>query len=437
MNDPSMNPLVRGGQHSRPTQPTSPLTAAEMAHCGAIVQAWRNASSSADGSMPVAVLAYLTDTSSLHPWVLGLSAAAHGVPLIVAGHGRRWGGAGIKLPAARRAVEALSTGLPHATAVVFADGSDTAIANPPSGEALSALSRTASQTQALVAGECNSWPVCYREQYSRHRAHSLCVQRRSTGCFPNSGLYAGRTTSLLLLLTALEAEASDPRRRPPERGDDQAALHHLYLQEERGGGEGADGTGGGGKSGGSAAGGPAIGRGATSTRRRQHLDIRVDDEQLVFASLHACKGSGDRRVLRIRGADFSVCHHGAHEPLRELHRRRQSNGSVALGFGARRPLLVHASGNHDRLARAFLGDNYAQRLGSLGLASSDWSPRKRAAAIERLWHQQLTPSASLGGLGRRGEGRRVMDHPVLLVDSASGTAPCAITTVGALLGDEQ
>ena len=400
MNDPWMNPLVRRYQGSRPTQPTNSLTAAELARCAAVVQAWHNHSRSADGSMPVAVLAYLTDISSLRPWSLGLSAAVHGVPLIVAGHGRRWGGAGIKLPAARRAVQASSAGLPHTTAVVFADGSDTAIANPPMGGALAALSSTASHShpysQVLVAGECNSWPVCYREQYSQHRAHRQCVQRRSSGCFPNSGLYAGSTSSLLLLLTALEAEASNPRRRPPERGDDQAALHHLYLQN--GVGEGGDGESGGGEGGGGNVGGPEMGR-------RRHLDIRVDDEQIVFASLHACKGNGDRRVLRIRGANFSVCHHGPHEPLKELHRRRHGNGSVALGFGtARRPLLVHASGNHDRLARAFLGDNYAERLGSLGLAASDSSPRKRAAAIERLWYQQLAPA--IGGGVRRaiGEG---------------------------------
>ena len=139
MNDPSMNPLVRAGQGSRPTQPIDPLTFTERALCAGVVRKWRDKSRSDDGSMPVAVLSYLTDISSLHPWVLGLSAATHGVPLIVAGHGRRWGGAGIKLPAARRAIEALGTHLPQDTAVVFADGSDTAVANPPAGRALAAL----------------------------------------------------------------------------------------------------------------------------------------------------------------------------------------------------------------------------------------------------------------------------------------------------------
>ena len=99
-----MNPLVRHGQESRPTQPTTRLNADAISACAPVVSQWL----ASHASPSVALLTYLTDASALSPWVLGLSAAAHGVPLVVAGNGMRWGGAGVKLPAAQRAAQLLA-----------------------------------------------------------------------------------------------------------------------------------------------------------------------------------------------------------------------------------------------------------------------------------------------------------------------------------------
>ena len=133
MDSPTMNPLVRRGQEHRPAQPTAPLTAEEIRECGPVLTRWQSALSRRAHSLsppPFALLTYLTDSASLSPWVLGLSAAAHGVPIIVVGAGMKWAGAGVKLPAARRAAQAVAAheGL-RGVALVFADGSDTAIAS--------------------------------------------------------------------------------------------------------------------------------------------------------------------------------------------------------------------------------------------------------------------------------------------------------------------
>ena len=75
-----------------PSQPTAPLTEAELATCASIIKAsnWR-----ADGGGPV-VLSYATQISE--KWLLGLSAAMHGSPIVLAGLGRRgwqwWEGGG-------------------------------------------------------------------------------------------------------------------------------------------------------------------------------------------------------------------------------------------------------------------------------------------------------------------------------------------------------
>ena len=58
----------------------------------------------------------------------------------------RWGGAGVKLPAARRAVQALGAHVPGDAAIIFADGADTAIANAPTREAIALLAEVAART---------------------------------------------------------------------------------------------------------------------------------------------------------------------------------------------------------------------------------------------------------------------------------------------------
>ena len=407
-----MNPLVRRGQEHRPAQPTAPLTAEEIRECGPVLTRWQSALSRRAHSLsppPFALLTYLTDSASLSPWVLGLSAAAHGVPIIVVGAGMKWAGAGVKLPAARRAAQAVAAheGL-RGVALVFADGSDTAIARTPSTEAAALLRDVGARKDAvLVSGECGSWPLCYQSRYrSAHAAFRQCAARKSPACYPNSGLYAGSAPSLVSFLSRLHSRASEPRLLPPERGDDQAALHALYQQ----------------------AGGVVGGQAAAASSS----SLRVDESRVLFGSLHACKGPGTERRLTMRGVNFSLCHEGAYEPLRDLGRRNGSSGS----------LLLHASGNHDRLARALLGEGYASSL-HLPSAGGRRGMVGRASLVERSWRDYFYSAASRSSPGRRGGGpsrgggdSSLLAHPVLMVDAAGGerkSPVCSIAPLGELI----
>lgn len=283
-----MNPLVRRGQERRPSQPIEPLDAEAIRQCQPVIEQWLSKLPSS--SMKLAVLTYLTDSSALAPWVLGLSASSRAVPLIVAGNGMRWGGAGVKLPAARRAVQLLAAHTPE-LAVVFADGSDTAVANDVTPEAASLLRDVVHGGSVLVSGECGSWPQCYRPQYADHAAFQSCVSQHLPACYPNSGLYAGIPSTLLRFLRALDQHASQPALAPPERGDDQAAMHALYQHQSS-----AD----------------------PPSTLSDAVPMVVDAHQALFGGLHACKGSGASRRLVIKGTNFSLCHHGMCTSSRHL-----------------------------------------------------------------------------------------------------------------------
>ena len=136
-------------------------------------------------------------TSVRDPWLLGLSAARLGLPLVVAGLGRSfpkffnwWLGYGKKLPGSRRAaqlVRALAPGSP----VVWVDSTDTVIVNPLVGSAARAVAEVVGQqgTHRVLSGaECYSWPRCYESDYARDAEHMACKARSPT-CYPNSGTY--------------------------------------------------------------------------------------------------------------------------------------------------------------------------------------------------------------------------------------------------------
>ena len=108
---------------------------------------------------------------------------------------------------------------------------------------------------------------------------------------------------------------------------------------------------------------------------------------------------------------------------------RRFNGT--LGGGAH-PFVLHASGNHERLARAMLGEGYATDLPP---PSGGGSSKARAVALSRKWTERFFAGAGGGDGG--------LDHAVLLIDSAAVAAGgaahagessvCAVTTVGALM----
>ena len=353
----NMFALVKN-QTGRPEQPLAAVSAAELARCVASVNGrWQ--------SSDVNLLTYLTDVGTGGPWVLGLSAAYHGQPLIVQGLGMRWGGVGIKLPAARRATQLLQALQPLAR-IVFADGSDTVVANPPH---LFRREWPNAGSTMTMSSECGSFPLCYAERYRRHRAHQACRKRSST-CFPNSGVYTGYAEAILEVLPELNRLAATGT--GVEHNEDQGAANRLYSSQN-----------------------------ASSTSRESRLS--VDGESQLFLSLYRCRGVGARADINgptyiRRFGSFTLCNHGSHDPLQHV---RVADGGAALFYNysgrVTRPFIVHASGVHQRLVTAYKG---------------------------RSWTDVFVPD--------RARAHAARSHPVLLLDSADHGL-CHLTTLGALL----
>lgn len=219
------HPIV-SNQQNRPKQPTADLTSREVEHCTRTFQRFGWQSSTPES---IVVLTYLTDIVRGQPWVLGLSAALHKMPLVIAGYGMQWDGAvKIKIPAAMRAIQALYAFRPQTT-ILFADGSDTAICNAPS-KAMAALSQIVPMprrnTTVLFSGECGSWPKCYRKEYEKVNAHRVC-RSVSHACYPNSGAYLGTPVALMRMLPRLKQLLITGQ--GVELNDDQAAANRLLL----------------------------------------------------------------------------------------------------------------------------------------------------------------------------------------------------------------
>ena len=283
-------------QARRPPQPTEAFSSAQLHACGKVVDGTVFAAEA-----PLAVMTYLTDLP--RQWLLGQSAAAHRTPLVLVGLGMRWESPAQKLLSARRAAQLVQAVAPQ-TAIAFADGLDAMVVNAPTARTREAVARIGADPRIVVVGaECNSWPRCYRAQYAKHAAYQAC---RSTGaagqqtCYPNSGLMIASGSALLRFYTALHALATTRQglAGPGGQPDDQAALHMLYL-----------GLGGVMPSGVPDA--AADGGGGGSGQMR----LSVDSASELLLNLYACKGGGAQRKL---GANYTMCHDGAYEPLQHV-----------------------------------------------------------------------------------------------------------------------
>ena len=318
-----------------PSQPTAPLTDAELTRCrdavgGALL-----------GPGPI-ILAY--STSIPEEWLLGASAALHGAPLVLAGLGRRgwpwWSGGGGKLTGVARALQVINAIAPDAP-VVFADGGDTIISNRwTRADALSLLGTGAKDV--LIGGECNSWPLCYNASYLRVPAYRDCVASGSPTCYANSGMYLGRPAQLMRFVQRLRDIMTRLDQRgyrgklEAEKGNDQSAVHHAYLEsrgvtpwEEQAGLTSSATT---------------IAAGGSSRWR-----MAVDGESAFFLSLYIC--GGRRYSMRGRGP-HEYCSEAAFDAMPRLS--PGGNGTrlayaTASPAPPRQPFLLHANGKHYRL----------------------------------------------------------------------------------------
>ena len=184
----------------------------------------------------VLLLAYLTDIS--RDWLLGLSASAYRIPLVLVGQGNKWVGARGKMWGVARAAQLLGAVAPHVPILVL-DGADTFVANPLRAiELARAIGRA--DDRVVVSTECNLWPVCTRmANFSRTRQHAACRNGSWPACFPNSGAFLGSGRALSRLVAAI-LPAFDPAHAASNAGqraggkwasNDQFAIGEAYLEQ--------------------------------------------------------------------------------------------------------------------------------------------------------------------------------------------------------------
>lgn len=209
------------------------LTSSELKFCGALL-----ANSSWTARPPAVVLTHMPRVEA--PWLLGVSAALHGLPLAIAGFGhpvdQRWfDGKTPSLPSLLRAAQLL--GAIPATAhvpVALLDAHDTFVANAPSAISHE-IAHKMGEAQVTVGGECLHHPVCnIGEMRSRRADYRACVDEGFDACSPNSGLLYGHPKPLGTLLLAMLQRIVE---RQVESGPlafisahDQGALHTLYIE---------------------------------------------------------------------------------------------------------------------------------------------------------------------------------------------------------------
>lgn len=370
----------RVGARRAPEQRLSP---AELDECARSVANW-----SGRGHGGPVVLTYATKLPN--DWILGRSAAAQALPLVVAGLGlASWpwyeGGSQV-ITGVRRASQVMRQLFGDASPVVVADAADTFIPTELRGSSHAALVAVlADQRRVLVGGECWSWPKCYDSLFADDKSFQGCLATSST-CWPNAGTQLASTSAMEYLYNELArrlfANRLLPRKHASmgkiERTNNQAILVRLYRNR--------------------------------STIRRE-LDILVDESSSFFASLRPCGPTGPN-PMHI-GA-FSQCFAKAFVPGKHLHMngsrvdfhpsaepgtwcRRRGRPAARTGASVQ-PFLLHANGRHGRL---YKDTCFGARLGQLSASS-----------------------------------HALREHPVLLID-AVGRGICNVTTLGQLADDTQ
>ena len=348
-----------------PAQPQQLLTDAELVSCLHTVNMSRLHWSATHPSGGPIILTYATGVPE--HWLLAASAALHGSPLVLVGLGRRgwhwYSGGGGKLPGVARALQLIKLLAPPKVPVVFADASDTIVANKwTSAQAASMLtSRTSGYGSVLTGGECNSWPLCYNTSYLNDHAFGLCRQKGHATCFPNSGTYLGLASDLSAFVDGLRDTVSRLNARgyqgrlAAEKGDDQAALHRFYLSRTQTppskwvGMRRADHP--------TSASQPSrtteLARSITLLSSTS-MTVQVDGANSFFLSLFSCSG----KRFRLRGnGPYEYCHEKDFDAMPGLtatldgaslvYSPRASIGEATAT--ALRPFLLHANGKHYRL----------------------------------------------------------------------------------------
>eukprot|EP00326_Haptolina_ericina_P027091 CAMPEP_0181178034 /NCGR_PEP_ID=MMETSP1096-20121128/5500_1 /TAXON_ID=156174 ORGANISM="Chrysochromulina ericina, Strain CCMP281" /NCGR_SAMPLE_ID=MMETSP1096 /ASSEMBLY_ACC=CAM_ASM_000453 /LENGTH=276 /DNA_ID=CAMNT_0023266267 /DNA_START=79 /DNA_END=905 /DNA_ORIENTATION=+ len=212
----------------------SALSAAEIESCERVLQSWWATARSKQAKISRWDTPLLVTYATALPseWLLGLSAALHGMPLILVGHGQPWVGLHQKFFGTKRATTLLEA---HADLsrlpLLFADAWDAMLLNPPDAPGpLNDLSH--GPPRVILSSECNSFPECYHSALAREPAMAACQADPARTCYINSGAYGASSAMVASsLLSAVIRQLSDTSHLyEAERFHDQAAMVHLYLR---------------------------------------------------------------------------------------------------------------------------------------------------------------------------------------------------------------
>lgn len=157
---------LRGGQQHRPVQPVAPLDADQIDGClSSSLVPWLNELGGAERLAHVPVLmTYLTDVPARW-WALGLSAALHGIPLVIVGRGMRWALEVTKPTLAQRARQREHAQTVHGAQNVIP------YATHAAGEATCRLARLTAPTRGGTPSRCH---LC---RWHRHSDRTRREQR--------------------------------------------------------------------------------------------------------------------------------------------------------------------------------------------------------------------------------------------------------------------
>ena len=331
-------------------------------------------------------------TSISHPWLLGLSAAKQGLPIVVAGLGRNfpshfswWLGYAKKFPGSVRAAQVIHQLAPHAP-VLWVDSTDTVLVNPVVGSAARAVDELHSagirkhsaastgltqRSRVLVGAECYSWPRCYEADYARDPEHLRCL-KSSHSCYPNAGTYLSTSAGMLELQRAHNSTWQSFLGTPMSNAEcthDQAVLQHIVMNRSR--------------------------------DQYSHLDLQLDSSSSVFLNMHEC-----RPPKRFSLRNLSMCYHREHRPLDHAQIEHHGNRS-SLWY---KP-----------------GLQVPQGLPTLRKMRHDWTRPLIAHAAGD--HKVLTDGPFFERLrSELSEDKALLDYPVLLVDH--GGVVCTTSTIG-------
>ena len=349
-------------------QPRTVVSATELAACARVVGAWAPAPASPSTSAqltPPIVLSYATSPPPRR-WLLGLTAAFRGWPIVLAGQGH----AGFtyktlsvpKVFGLRRALQVIHH-LRPASLVLIADAGDTVLlsAFSPADASLAAsavwrahervvrggdasLSAATAASEAHLArtviaqAECASFPKCFDALYvaassglPRLRA---CLASKPT-CYGNSGAFLGRAgglhgtfegmVRLHVRWSVALAAAAGPGEKPPqtlrgvavapgvtgdvgktERLEDQALFNMLFVNQ-----------------------------------LAENVSIVLDSDSDAFLSTRDCRGApspGNVTKQRKFVGPFGTCHRRPWAPLNHL--LPPPAAAAAAQGGARPPALL-------------------------------------------------------------------------------------------------